>query len=116
MVTRAFGAGFTLALALQLASAQPSLLFRWDGLRGSVQSIDGSSDGNWVVIGTAQPSQEEGLLKIWFVPEDRMTIPLLPPAHRAVNSVRFLPNRLAFGYTGVDTPLTLLAYRQVGSL
>ncbi|MDM7460445.1 MAG: WD40 repeat domain-containing protein [bacterium] len=109
-------ASLILALGLQIAIPQPSLQFKLEGLRNPVLTLDGSDDSNWVVLGASDFLQETGLLKIWFTPEDKPVQPLSMPTYRAVNSVRFLPNRAMFAYTGVDTPLTLMDYREVGGL
>ncbi|MFN4034295.1 MAG: WD40 repeat domain-containing protein, partial [Fimbriimonadales bacterium] len=109
-------ASLALVWGLQIAASQSSLQFKLEGLRGSVLTLDGSDDGKWVVSGASDSLQETGLLKIWFTPEDRPLQPLSMPTYRAVNSVCFLPNRAVFAYTGVDTPLTLMDYREVGGL
>lgn len=114
---RSIIASLALALSLPIAAAQ-SIRLQLEGVPYSVASIDGSTNGKWLAIGSVEPNNEQGYLKLWNLNDNRAYV-LHPERLRDlpvydVSAVRFLPSREAFALIGVSSPLQVLEYQERG--
>ncbi|GIV06467.1 MAG: hypothetical protein KatS3mg016_2042 [Fimbriimonadales bacterium] len=99
---------FALMLGLQLSQSQ-SFRLQLEGLRLSIVSIDGSSNGNWLAI-VASAYDDDGYLKLWNLADDKSYTPLILPQHD-LTSARFVPNHEMFAMLGQLSPLHVFEYR-----